>query len=368
MSKPLPLLFMSTALLAPIALHGQTPKQRTLDIYFLDTEGGQATLFVPPSGQSMLVDTGFPGNQGMPGTSAPGITRDADRITNVLKLANVTVLDYVVITHYHGDHAGNAAELANRIPIRHFIDHGPYTVELQPNRAAAFATYQPVREKAHAITAKPGDRIPIAGLDVQVVSSAGELITKPMEGAPGAGTPNPLCRDAKLKEQDPTPENFESVGVVVRYNNFRLLDLADLTWNQEHELVCPNNLLGAFDVFHTTRHGDPHAGAPQLVHAIHARVAVMNNGERKGGDPEYWQIVHTAPGLQDFWQIHRSAAGGADHNSPEQFLANLNEVDHGHYIKMSVRPDGSFSMTNERNGFTNDYPATSKNRQTSATH
>jgi competence protein ComEC len=373
MLKPLPLLLLSAALIAPIALHGQAPPkpqgQKPLDIYFLDTEGGQATLFVSPSGQSMLVDTGFPGNQGMPqsgAASTPPITRDADRITAVLKLANVTVLDYVVVTHYHGDHAGNAAELASRIPIRHFIDHGPYTVELQPNRSGAFVSYQPVREKAHAITAKPGDRIPIAGLDVQVMSSAGELITKPMEGAPGAGAPNPLCRDAKLKDQDPTPENFESVGVVVRYNNFRLLDLADLTWNQEHELVCPNNLIGAFDVFHTTRHGDPHAGAPQLVHAIHARVAVMNNGERKGGDPEYWQIVRTAPGLQDFWQLHRSAAGGADHNSPEQFLANVNEVDHGHYIKMSVRPDGSFTMTNERNGFTKNYPATSKNRLTSA--
>ena len=356
------LLPVAAALLAPAALQAQA-ERKPLDIYFLDTEGGQATLFVPPSGQSMLVDTGFPGNQGMPATPgglsgvAPAITRDADRITAVLKLANIGVLDYVVITHYHGDHAGNAAELANRIPIRNFIDHGPYTVELQPNRSAAFVAYQPVREKARAITAKPGDRIPITGLDVQVASSAGKLITKPVVGAPGAGAPNPLCRDAALKDQDPTPENFESIGLLIRYGSFRLLDLGDLTWNQEHELVCPNNLIGTFDVFHTTRHGDPHAGAPQLVHAIGARVAVMNNGERKGGDPEYWQIVHKAPGLQDFWQIHRSAAGGADHNSPEQFLANVNEIDHGHYLKMSVRSDGSFTMTNERNGFTKNYPA-----------
>jgi len=353
------------ALLAPIALRAQA-SQKPLDIYFLDTEGGQATLFVPPSGQSMLVDTGFAGNQGMPATPgglsgvAPPITRDADRITAVLKLANVGVLDYVVITHYHGDHAGNAAELASRIPILHFVDHGPYTVELQPARSTAFVSYQPVREKARAITAKPGDRIPVAGLDVQVASSAGHLITKPIVGAPGTGAPNPLCRDAARKDQDPTPENFESIGLLVRYGNFRLLDLGDLTWNQEHELVCPNNLIGTFDVFHTTRHGDPHAGAPQLVHAIGARVAVMNNGERKGGDPEYWQIVHKAPGLQDFWQIHRSAAGGADHNSPEQFLANVNEVDHGHYLKMSVHSDGGFTMTNERNGFTKTYPPRAK--------
>ena len=351
-------LLAALALLAPIRLHPQAPLQKPLDIYFLDTEGGQATLVVSPSGQSMLVDTGFPENRGMPDAAgASRITRDADRISAVLKLANITVLDYVVITHYHGDHVGNAAELASRIPIRHFIDHGNYTVELQPNRVAGFASYQPVREKAHAITARPGDRIPIEGLDVQVVSAAGELITKPMPGEPRAGAPNPFCRDAKLKDQDPTPENFESVGIVIRYGAFRLLDLGDLTWNQEHALVCPNNLIGAFDVFHTTRHGDPHAGAPQLVHAIRARVAVMNNGERKGGHPDYWQIVRQAPGLQDFWQLHRSAAGGADHNSPEQFLANLNEVDHGHYLKMSVRPDGSFTITNERNGFTKQYRA-----------
>jgi len=345
--------------------------QRTLDVYFIDTEGGQATLFVSPSGESMLVDTGFAGNQGMPdatttNSSGAPITRDADRISSVFKQAGVTVLDWMVITHYHGDHVGNAAELANRIPVRHFIDHGPFSVELQPGRSAAFLAYMAVRDKVRAIVAKPGDKIPFAGVDVQVVSSAGDLITMPMQGAPGAGLPNPLCRDAKLKEQDPTPENFESVGVVVRYGSFRLLDLGDLTWNQEHALVCPNNLIGTFDVFHTTRHGDPHAGAPQLVHAIRAKVAVMNNGERKGGDPSYWQIVHDAPGLVDFWQLHRSAAGGTDHNSPEQFLANLNETDHGHNLKMSVRADGGFSVTNERNGFGRDYPARAKSAVSSS--
>jgi competence protein ComEC len=369
--------FLFLALLSGIApLYAQGPKQnsqpqRMLDIYFIDTEGGQATLFVSPSGESMLVDTGFGGNQGMPDATATNssgapITRDADRISAVFKQAGVTVLDWMVISHYHGDHVGNAAELANRIPVRHFVDHGPFSVELQPGRSAAFLAYMAVRDKGRAIVAKPGDQIPFAGVNVQVVSSAGELIATPMQGAPGGGLPNPLCRDAKLKEQDPTPENFESVGIVVRYGSFRLLDLGDLTWNQEHALACPNNLIGTFDVFHTTRHGDPHAGAPQLVHAIRARVAVMNNGERKGGDPTYWQIVHDAPGLVDFWQLHRSAAGGAEHNSPEQFLANLSETDHGHNLKMSVRPDGSFSVTNERNGFSRQYPVRAKSTVSSS--
>jgi competence protein ComEC len=370
------LFFGLTLLVGSAPLCAQGPKQngalqRTLDIYFIDTEGGQATLFVTPTGESMLVDTGFAGNQGMPdaiatNSSGAPVTRDADRISAVFKQAGVTVLDWMVISHYHGDHVGNAAELASRIPVRHFVDHGPFSVELQPGRSAAFLAYMAIRDKARAIVAKPGDKIPLTGMDVQVVSSAGELITAPIQGAPGAGLPNPLCRDAKLKEQDPTPENFESVGIVVRYGTFRLLDLGDLTWNQEHTLACPNNLMGTFDVFHTTRHGDPHAGAPQLVHAIRARVAVMNNGERKGGDPSYWQIVHEAPGLVDFWQLHRSAAGGTDHNSPEQFLANLNETDHGHYLKMSVRADGSFSMTNERNGFSRDYAAKAKSAVSSS--
>src|ERR1700687_3972776 len=212
MRKMLPLPISAALFVFIPNVHAQQPQQqKPLDIYFIDTEGGQATLFVSPSGQSMLVDTGFPGNQGAATpaeANAPGITRDADRITAVLKQANVTVLDYVVITHYHGDHVGNAAELASRIPIRHFVDHGPYMVELQPNRVAPYLSYQPVRERAHTIVPKPGDKIPVAGLDVQVVCSAGDVLPTPMVGAPDAAVPNPLCRDAKLKNQDTTPENF----------------------------------------------------------------------------------------------------------------------------------------------------------------
>jgi beta-lactamase superfamily II metal-dependent hydrolase len=329
-------------------LRAQAPTRdvpETLEVYFIDTEGGQATLLVTPSRESLLVDTGFAGG------------RDADRIVSAMKLAGISVLDYVVITHYHGDHVGGAAELAAKVPIRHFIDHGPYTVELQPNRVGGFAAYKPLRDMARAIVAKPGDTIPLQGLDVQFVTSAGQLISSNIGGAPGAGVANPLCRDARLKTPDPTPENTESLGLVVRFGRFRMLNLGDLTWNQEHRLVCPNNLLGTFDLFHTTRHGDPNSGAPQMVHAIRARAAVMNNGERKGGSPEYWQTVHDAPGLEDLWQLHRSAAGGAAHNSADQFLANVNETDHGHHLHMSVRTDRSFTITNSRTGFTKAYAA-----------
>jgi hypothetical protein len=293
----------------------------------------------------MLVDTGFAGG------------RDAERIVAVMKTAGLTMLDYVVITHYHGDHVGGAAELAAKVPIRHFYDHGGYTVELQPNRRAGFVSYKAIRDLAKVTVPAVGDMVPLTGVDVQFVTSAGTLLKTRLPGAPGAGSANAFCRDAKLKTPDPTPENQETLGMVIRFGQFRMLNLGDLTWNQEHQLVCPDNLLGTFDVFHTTRHGDNNAGAPQLVHAIRSRVAVMNNGERKGGAPEYWSIVRSAPGLEDLWQLHRSAAGGADHNSADSFLANVNEIDHGHYIHMTVRQDGSFTVKNSRTGFTKDYAA-----------
>ena len=321
------------------------PEQKSLDIYFIDTEGGQATLFVPSLGESLLMDTGTGGDGNI----------QADRISAAIKEAGVQQLDYVIVSHYHGDHVGNAAELANRLPIRHFLDHGPYSVELQPNRSAAFVSYLAVREKAHASVPKPGDKIPVKGLDVEIVSSAGDLLKTPVAGAPGAGAPNPFCGEFKPKQQDPTPENYESVGIVVRFGKFRLLDLADLTWNQENELVCPNNLLGTFDVYHTTRHGTEWSGSPELVHGARAQVAVMNNGPKKGGVREAWDIIHSTRGFQDLWQLHYSELADPEHNPPDNFVANLNETDHGYAFKMSVQADGSFVMKNERNGFTKEY-------------
>jgi competence protein ComEC len=327
-----------------ILAQAPVPSPRTtLDIYYLDTEGGQATLFVSPSGGSMLVDTGYAGG------------RDADRIVSVMRGAGLTMLDHVVITHYHGDHVGGAAELAERVPIRRFYDHGPYTTELQPNRRTGFAAYKAIRDIAHVTVPKIGDTIPLQGVDVQVVTASGMLLKNSLGGAPGAGAANAFCRDARLKVPDPTPENQETLGLVIRFGEFRLLNLADLTWSQEHQLVCPNNLLGTFDVFHTTRHGDVNSGAPQLISGIRPRVAIMNNGERKGGAPEYWRTVRATPGLEDFWQLHRSEAGGTDHNSPDSFLANVNETDHGHYLHMSVRTDGRFTLRNSRTGFTKEY-------------
>ena len=142
--------------------------------------------------------------------------------------------------------------------------------------------------------------------------------------------------------------------MVISFGRFRMLDLGDLTWNKEHGLVCPNNLLGAIDLYLTTHHGLDQSGADVLVHAIRPRVAVMNNGATKGGIPSAWQIVRDAPGLQDIWQVHRAVNADAAHNAPEQFIANLDETT-AFGLKVSAERDGSFVVTNARNGQTKKY-------------
>ena len=331
---------------------GSAQQSKGLEVYFVDVEGGQATLLVSPSGQSLMIDTGWPG------------TRDADRIKGVAKQAGVTQLDYLVLTHYHGDHAGGAPELATRIPIRTFIDHGP-NVEQSLNTPKNYEAYLPVRDKGQHIVAKPGDKLPIQGFDVQVVSSAGALTSKPL---PGAGAANPLCSDFQPKDETKDPllggENAQSVGMVISFGKFRMADFGDLTWNKERELACPRNLVGRIDLYVVSHHGQDISGLPMLVYAMHPLVAVMDNGAKKGGATVTFERLRKSPGLEDLWQLHY-AVDASDHNSPEQFIANTGvggtvasgvpDEKMAHYITVTARPDGSFTVTNSRNGFHKDY-------------
>ena len=154
-------------LLAALALAGSTrsavaQSEKPLDIQFIDVEGGQATLIVSPSGESLLVDTGYPGFNG----------RDADRIAAAVKQAGLSRIDYLVITHYHADHVGGVPALAARVPIRTFVDHGP-TVEQGDNPARLYNAYLETRAKGRHVLARPGDTLPVAGLDVRFVSGRG---------------------------------------------------------------------------------------------------------------------------------------------------------------------------------------------------
>jgi competence protein ComEC len=315
---------------------------RNFDVYFIDVEGGQATLMVSPSGESMLVDTGWSGFQG----------RDAERIVAAAKLAGLKKIDYLVVTHYHRDHVGGVPELAEKIPIRTFVDHGP-SVDTSQEGKNLLEAYQKVRAGGRHILAKPGDTIPINGLDVEILCAAGKLITAPLAGA---GAPNPLCAEARRVNDDPG-ENGQSIGLMIRYGTFCLLDLGDLSWNGELDLACPNNLLGTVDVYLTTHHASETSGPAAMVHALHPRVAIMNNGARKGGAPDVWRTLRKSPGLGDIWQLHYSVEGGESNNAPPQFIANLEERCKGYGLKLSVGSNGSFTVTNARNGLSKTYPS-----------
>src|SRR5438270_5756489 len=308
-----------------------------LQVYSVDVEGGQATLLVSPSGQSMLIDTGWPGFAG----------RDADRIVSAAKSAGVQQIDYVVITHYHQDHVGGVAQLADRIKIGTFVDHGPNLEEAEQTKTG-YATYQEVlaRTNAKHLVLKPGDRIPIAGLAVQVLTAAREHISKAL---PGAGQPNSVCESEPVPPDDPS-ENSASLGVLVTYGKFRFLDLGDLTKQKEVQLVCPNNLVGTVDVFLVSHHGLNQSNCNALVRAVHPRVAIMNNGAHKGGSPEAWQTIHDSPGVEDLWQLHYAMDSDNRHNTGEKFIANSGGKD-GNYINVAADPDGRFTVENSGNRF-----------------
>ncbi len=313
---------------------------RPLEIFFIDVEGGQATLIVSPSGHSMLIDTGWRGFDG----------RDTERILQAAKAAKVKELDYVLITHYHRDHVGGAPQLADRMKIGAFVDHGP---NMEDTRVVKedYADYVKILPKAQHIVAKAGDSIPMKGITLQVLTAMGEHIQRAL---PGGGQPNPFCASSPKKQDDPT-ENARSLGVLLTYGSFRFLDLGDLTWNKELELMCPNNPIGAVDVYLTTHHGVNQSNSPAVVHAIHPRVAIMNNGARKGGSPDAWQIIKDSPGLEDFWQLHYAMEGGKEHNVPDTFIANVDEHCEGKYLKLTAESNGSFTVFNSRNKFQKVY-------------
>ena len=349
------------------AFLGAQAGRKTFDIYSIDVEGGGATLFVSPSGQSLLIDSGYQSNG-----------RDADRIMAAAKDAGLTHIDHLITSHYHGDHMGGLAELAARFPIDHLIDHGENSTP-QSSGTGFIQGYMELAGKRSRTSVKAGDKVPIAGLDWLIVSSDGKVLSKPL---PGAGKPNPACASFQ-KQEETNFEDFHAVGSVVSFGKFRIAHLADLTVNYESQLMCPNNPIGTVDVWIVSNHGQPRSGSAVLAHGLRPRVAIMNNAARKGGVPDVMKIVYTIPGLEDLWQLHFSLLGGQEYAVPGMFIANTldDQPDAvaiapmtpppagaaappppphngpAYWFKVSAQQDGTFTVTNSRNGFAKTYRA-----------
>jgi beta-lactamase superfamily II metal-dependent hydrolase len=330
-----------------------TAQSNSLDIYIIDVEGGNATLFVTPARETVLVDTGNGG---------PAATRDADRIMAAVKDAGVTQIDALVTSHWHGDHMGAMGELATRIRIGHFLDHGG---NVQPAAAVdefLQKTYPTLIGRSKHTAVKAGDMLPLKGVDWRFVTSARETIRTPLSGG---GRPNPHCASFTRHTVNPVSgqpigntEDERSVGSHVTFGRFRALYLADFPHNNEFDLVCPTNRLGTVDVLLVSRHGQHSSNSQALVHAVRPRVAVINNGIRKGGQPETMRVLHSSPGLEGLWQLHVAQLSGADYAIPGLFVANIvDDPQHrdAHWIKVAAQADGTFTVTNSRNGFSKTY-------------
>jgi beta-lactamase superfamily II metal-dependent hydrolase len=325
----------------PIQANAAAKDPANLIIYAIDVEGGQATLFVSPSGSSLLVDTGWPGNNG----------RDAERIKATMKDAGIAKIDKVLVTHFHTDHVGGVPELVKRVQVGEFLDHGVNREDSDITRQDTAAYLKAIAGKPRRVV-HPGDLINIPGLNTTVLTADGEHVSSVSGIKP---VPNAYCASEPKWDLDAT-ENPRSVGILVRFGSFSILDLGDLTKPKEIAMVCPNNPIGKVDLYLVTHHGFNQSSSRAIVHAIHPRVAIMDNGAHKAGSPEAWQTVHDSPGLEDLWMLHTAEDSDAAHNSQEALIANPKGGADGAYFKVVARGDGSFSVTNSRTGQTKEYP------------
>ncbi len=331
-------------------------KTRTLDVYWIDSEGGGSTLIVTPENESVLIDTGNPGG------------RDPARIVTAAKAAGLTKLDHVLITHWHGDHFGGAAEVAAQLPFgalyeRAIPDGDPdgrvqsmWPVQSKPYRAIA----------AKRVALAPGVVIPLKAIGARGPKlelrclAADQKFVEPT--AAQQRTQNPLTGSVPAKPVD-TSDNANSAVFLLSFGGFRFFDGGDLTWNIEEKLVTPYNLPGVVDVYQTNHHGLEVSNHPVLVQSLAPTVVVMNNGPQKGGQAGAFAAIKTAKSVQARYQVHKSFNVSGDENAPDEFVANHQNLVRAeavkcpaNLIKMSVAPDGkSYTISIPATGHTRTY-------------
>ncbi len=313
------------------------PADQRLDVYWIDVEGGAATLLVSPAGESVLIDTGNPQR------------RDADRVLKMLGEAGLKQIDHLIITHYHGDHFGGATLLAPLVPIRNLYDNGQF--DNMPDNPGK--VYFDLKADAKHVV-KPGDTLPLK----QAGQSAAKLSLRFLGGQqkfvqPSADAPenSTVCAAAREKDRDGS-DNANSLVMVVEFGGWRFYDAGDLTWNQEARLVCPKNLVGQVDVYQVTHHGLDSSNNPLVLRSLEPRVAIMNNGTEKGCLPEVFANLKETKSLDAIYQVHKNLRpDGATNNVADEYIANHERACKGNHIKLSVAPDGkSYTVSIPANG------------------
>lgn len=329
----------------------QSPLQKAgLQIYWIDTEGGAATLIVTPAGESVLIDTGNPG------------VRDADRIVKVAtRQAGLKRIDHLITTHYHRDHFGGAATLSTLIPIGHVHDNGDFEgMPEQPDQAyREFAC-----DKRSVIN--PGSAVELKQFDAAPPVKLLCLGTRKQfidPKAVGAKENRDIGSQHRPKDRDGS-DNANSVVMLLSFGDFRFFDAGDLTWNQEAELVNPYDLVGRVDVYQVTHHGLDASNNPVVMRTIKPTVAIMNNGHTKGCAPDVFADLKETKSIEAIYQVHKNLRpDGAMANTPDEFIANHEAADTcaGHPIHLTVTPDAtSYIVSVPSRGHRGTYKTTKK--------
>ena len=343
------------------------PPSKDLRIVMVDVEGGAAVLFMTPEGKSLLIDTGWPsgprGARRAAGVPAPPPSpSSADRIAAAAASLGIKKIDYLLMTHYHLDHIGGLGSLMEKIPVGTFIDHGPNREMKQPGDdpqkyettpEARYPDWVKAIQGHEHISAQVGQKLDIGSMHLEFVTSDGKSPSTPL---PGAGQANPACANVPGLAEDGGDENNRSLGTLVTYGKTRILELGDLTWNKEIELLCPVNKIGKVDVYFVTGHGMNLSSSPPTA-ALSPVVALMQNGPMKGGDTEVIKMVKSYPNLEGLWMDHYSVRY-PDQNPDPNYIANLAPLpDSGYSVDLSITPQGEITVTNGRNHFSKTYKA-----------